>query len=59
MRAQLHVITRPNDIDAKALIDRCGNPDDCRTDIVDLTVPEPNYELLLENLFTADSVAVW
>lgn len=32
---------------------------DTRVEVVDLTVPSPNYQGLLESIFQADSVQVW
>ena len=39
---------------------RCGpESEKHRIELVDLTVPEPDYEKLLDKIFAADSVQVW
>ena len=35
------------------------NQPDLGVNVVDLAAPEPDYDKLLEDIFAADSVAVW
>jgi hypothetical protein len=59
MRAVLHVLTQSNDPTSVALIARQQKQPDMEVKVVDLTAPEPDYAKLLEEIFAADSVAVW
>jgi hypothetical protein len=59
MRAVLHVTTRPEDALALAVLARQSGQADLQVDVVDLTVPAPDYEVLLERIFAADSIQVW
>ncbi len=59
MRAVLHILTRAEDpLPAKIIRHQQGLPEH-RIEVVDLTVPAPDYEALLEKIFAADSVSVW
>ena len=59
MRTLLHILTRPNDpLAAEITARQCGLPEH-RVEVVDLTTGEPDYRLLLEKVFEADSVQVW
>ena len=59
MRAVLHIVTRANDALAAAIIATQQKRPEARVKVVDLTAPEPDYAKLLEEIFAADSVAVW
>jgi len=59
MRLLLHVLTQPEDGLAAKIIGCQEAQPGCRVGIVDLTAPDPDYEALLEKIFTADSVQVW
>ena len=54
-----HVFTRPADALAQEIINRQRQGEKNEIVVVDLTVPQPNYKQLLENIFAADSVQVW
>ena len=59
MRTLLYILTRPNDVLAAEITARqCGQPEH-QVEVVDLTAGEPDYRLLLEKVFEADSVQVW
>ncbi len=51
----LHILTRSGDDLAASII--AETPSDATT--VDLTAPEPDYAMLLDEVFKADSVQVW
>jgi hypothetical protein len=59
MRTALHIVTRPNDSLAVEVIAAQRRQPGLEVQVADLTVPEPDYAKLLEDIFTADSVAVW
>ena len=59
MRAVLHIVTRTNDALAAAAIATQQERPEAQVKVVDLTAPEPDYAKLLEEIFAADSVAVW
>jgi len=59
MRATLHILTRPDDALARGVIATLGKHPDAQLKVVDLAVPQPDYAKLLEEIFAADSVAVW
>ena len=59
MRITLHILTRPDDALAGGVIATLGKQSDVQVKIVDLAVPKPNYSEMLEEIFAADSVAVW
>ena len=60
MTIALHLITRPDDPLAREIIacQRAQNGSEV-VEVFDLTVPAPDYSALLEEIFSADSVAVW
>jgi hypothetical protein len=59
MRTALNIITRRDDsLSAEIFAAQQGQPD-LEVQVVDLTVSEPDYGKLLEDIFAADSVAVW
>ncbi|HEX4120110.1 MAG TPA: hypothetical protein VH619_05800 [Verrucomicrobiae bacterium] len=55
----LHILTRPDDPQAREVI-RCqkANPQH-EIEIVDLMKPNPNYKDLLHKIFHSDSVESW
>jgi hypothetical protein len=59
MRQALHILTKPEDDLAEVVIDAQRRLPDHGVEVVDLTVPEPDYRDLLEKIFRADSVQVW
>jgi hypothetical protein len=58
-RTILHVLTRPDDALAEAVIGAQRGQAEASLSVVDLTGPEPDYFALLEKIFSADSVQVW
>ena len=59
MRLLLHILTRPDDALVREIITRQQNGGENKTVVADLTKPQPDYKVLLENIFAADSVQVW
>jgi hypothetical protein len=59
MRVVLHILTRPDDTLAQAVIARQREQQDQEVSVVDLAAAEPDYPKLLQEIFAADSVAVW
>src|SRR5207249_2554164 len=59
MRAVLLIVTRANDALAAATMATQQKRPETQVKVVDLTAPEPDYAKLLEEIFAADSVAVW
>ena len=59
MRTVLHIKAATTDALAEAVISAHLNDPSLRVEIVDLKVDEPDYQIALEGVFTADSVAVW
>ncbi len=59
MAAILHIITKADDSLAREVIERQARQPDARVEVADLTKPEPDYGLLLDKIFAADSVEVW
>ena len=59
MRVVLHIVTRANDALAAATMATQQKRPETQVKVVDLTAPEPDYAKLLEEIFAADSVAVW
>ena len=59
MRTLLHVLTRPDDQLANKVASLQSEDPQNKIEMLDLTVKEPNYRLLLEKIFEADSVQVW
>jgi len=55
----LHILTKPDDALATEVIAQQKVAANNRVEVVDLTTPEPDYKLLLEKIFAADSVQVW
>ena len=59
MRVVLHILTQPDDTLAQQVIASQREQPDQEVNVVDLTAAEPDYARLLEEIFAADSVAVW
>jgi hypothetical protein len=59
MRTVLHILTRPEDALARAVIGCQASEPDLAVEVVDLTQPRPDYDALVEKIFAADSVGVW
>ena len=59
MRTILHILTRPEDELTRELIVRQRALPETKLEVVELTAPAPDYDALLEKIFTADSVEVW
>ncbi|HNQ88610.1 MAG TPA: hypothetical protein PKM73_08355 [Verrucomicrobiota bacterium] len=59
MRRVLHLITRPKDPWLHTLLEPPPAEPETVVHIIDLTPPDPDYQALLEEIFKADSVAVW
>ncbi len=59
MRRVLHILTEPDDALAQTLRDLQSAQDDIDVAVADLTVPNPDYDALVEEVFAADSIAVW
>jgi hypothetical protein len=59
MRTALHILTRPDDPTARAVVEAQQQDPDLKVEVADLTVPRPDYDALVEAIFQADSVAVW
>ncbi|MBI4326570.1 MAG: hypothetical protein HY674_15090 [Chloroflexi bacterium] len=55
----LHILTTPDDTLAAEIISGQRRLSDRSVQVVDLTVPDPDYRALLEEIFAADSVEVW
>jgi hypothetical protein len=55
----LHILTRPDDSLARELIARQKSVPGNEVQVVDLTLPDPDYKDLLEKIFDADSVETW
>ena len=59
MRTILHILTRPQDELPRALIAGQRGLPETTVEAVELTSPAPDYDALVEKIFTADSVEVW
>lgn len=59
MRSVLFILTRNDDPLAQDLVARQRQVPDANVEIFDLTQPEPDYQVLLDKVFAADSVQVW
>ncbi len=59
MRVILHVLTKPRDSIPSQVIADQQKQSDLRVNVVDLAAREPDYPKLLEEIFSADSIAVW
>ncbi len=59
MRRVLHILTRPDDDLAREVAARQSSAAGNIVETVDLTVPKPDYKVLLAKIFEADSVENW
>jgi hypothetical protein len=59
MRVALHILTQPDDALARTVLEQLRKRQDQVINVVDLTVAEPDYARLVQEIFAADSVAVW
>ena len=59
MRAILHILTRPEDELTHTVIAAQRALPDTAVETVELTGPAPDYDAVVEKIFTADSVQVW
>ena len=59
MRSILHILTRPEDELSRLVITGQRTLPDIAVEVADLTVPAPDYDAVVEKIFTADSVQVW
>jgi hypothetical protein len=59
MRTILHILTRPKDELATELIERqCALPETL-VEVISLFDQPPNYDALVEKIFSADSIEVY
>jgi hypothetical protein len=58
MRTVLHILTEPEDDLAHALIETQRMMAEVRVEVISLH-GDPDYESLVDRIFTADSVEVW
>ena len=59
MRHVLHILTRLDDAWAHEVMGRQQSQAGNKVEVVDLTLPEPDYKALLEKIFAAESVETW
>jgi hypothetical protein len=59
MHRILHILTQDNDTLAAEIIAHEQQQAGTTVEVVDLTTPQPDYAVLLEKIFAADSVQVW
>lgn len=59
MHTVLHILTQPDDAFAQEILTRQKGGPEANILAADLTMPEPDYKLLLENIFAADTVETW
>ena len=59
MRRILHIVTIPDDGLAEKIISLQRSRRDQDVKVADLTVPDPDYRGLLEEIFASDSIQVW
>jgi hypothetical protein len=55
----LHILTQPEDALARESARAHEVNGTVDIDVLDLTVPDPDYARLVERLFAADAVIVW
>ena len=55
----LHILTRPADAQAAAVIEAQKQLPENEVFVVDLTQPDPDYGRLVDEVFAADSIASW
>jgi hypothetical protein len=59
MRKVLHILTKTDDELSRTVISLQQDVAEIELNLIDLTVPEPDYDSLLEAIFDADSIEVW
>ena len=59
MRVVLHILTQQDETLAQEVIASQREQQDQEVNVVDLTAAEPDYSRLVQEIFAADSVAVW
>jgi hypothetical protein len=59
MRTVLHIVTKPNDEFAAEIIEHEKSLPNQKLTTVDLTEGKPDYNELVRQIFTADSIQVW
>ena len=59
MRAILHIQIQPDDGLAQKVIQLQSQAPAIIVETVDLSAAQPDYDLLVEKIFSADSVQVW
>ena len=59
MQTRLHILTKPDDEFARQIIEIPKNDPGQGMEVFDLTILDPDFDRLLEKIFTADSVIVW
>ena len=59
MRVVLHILTRQDETLAQEVIASQREQQDQEVNVVDLTAAEPDYARLIQEIFAADSAAVW
>ena len=58
MRTILHILTRPEDEVTRQLIEQQRSLPETAVEVVSLSHPSPDYEQLVEKIFTVDTIAV-
>ena len=58
MQTVLHILTRPADELTRLIHEQQRALPETSVEVVDLTAPAPDYEGLVEKIFSADSVSV-
>ena len=59
MQTALHILTRKDDPLAEEIVGCQHLQSGLEVRVFNLAAPEPDYRKLLEEIFEADSVAVW
>ena len=58
MRTILHILTQPEDEVTRQLIEQQRSLPETAVEVVSLSNSSPDYEQLVEKIFTADSIAI-
>ena len=59
MKSNLHILTRPEDSLAAEIIRRQQADAGLEIRVIDLTKAEVSYEALIQEIFQAESLALW
>jgi hypothetical protein len=59
MKTVLHILTRPDDPTARAVVEAQRRDPELKVEAVDLAAAKPDYAALVEAVFRADSIAAW